>query len=122
MSTLENMTLKKRNKQEKHKDLNYYMRLKWAYTIEEDLCDKTVYYIIRVNELPGICTDETSIEEGMKNIKEDMKAAFKLYLSRRESIPEPINEKDFPGKIAYRTGSTRHYLLAKEAQKQGTYS
>jgi len=71
-----------------------------------------------VNELPGVCTDAESIEEGMKAIKEPMKAAIKLYMSNGEEIPEPIKEEDYPGKIAYRTSSRRHCKLAKEARRR----
>ncbi len=109
----------KKDKQEKIKDLNYYMRLRWTYLVEEAEDDGKLYYIIHVNELAGVCTDAESIEEGMKEIKEAMRAAIKLYMRQNEVIPEPINEKDFPGKIAYRTSSRRHYLLAKEAQRKG---
>ena len=109
------MVIRKKNKT---KDLNYYMRLKWTYTIEQDSHEGKDFYIIRVNELPGICTDAESIEEGMKAIKEPMKAAIKLYLSHGEAVPEPIKEEDYPGKIAYRTSSRRHCQLIKEARRR----
>jgi len=102
----------------KTKDLNYYLKLKWTYTIEKEIDDDKEYYIIRVNELPGICTDADNLEEGMKSIKDAMKAAFKLYMRHGEKIPEPIDERNYPGKIAYRTSSRRHYSLAKEAERR----
>ena len=74
----------------KIKDVNYYMRLKWSYTIEQDSHQSKPFFIIRVNELPGVCTDAEDLEEGMKAIKEPMKAAIKLYLRNGEEIPEPI--------------------------------
>ena len=105
-------------KKTKTKDFNYYMRLKWTYTIEQDSHNGKDFYIIRVNELPGVCTDAESVEEGMLAIKEPMKAAIKLYISNGEEIPEPIKEEDYPGKIAYRTSSRRHCKLAKEARRR----
>ncbi len=105
-------------KKTKTKDLNYYMRLKWTYTVEQDSFDGKDFYIIRVNELPGVCTDAESVDEGMLAIKEPMKAAIKLYMSNGEEIPEPIKEEDYPGKIAYRTTSRRHCKLAKEARRR----
>lgn len=71
------------------KNLNYYLKLNWTYTIEKESSDGKEYYIIRVNELPGICTDAEDINEGMKSIKEAMKAAFKLYMRHGEKIPKP---------------------------------
>jgi predicted RNase H-like HicB family nuclease len=99
-------------------NLNYYMRLKWTYTIEQDSHEGNDFYIIRINELPGVCTDAESVEEGMQEIKEPLKAAIKLYMSNGEEIPEPIREEDYPGKIAYRTSSRRHCKLAKEAKRR----
>lgn len=105
-------------KKNKIKDLNYYMRLKWTYTIEQDVDSGKDFYIIRLNELPGVCTDAETVEEGMKAIKEPMKAAIKLYMSNGEEVPEPIKEEDYPGNISYRTSSRRHCKLAREAQRR----
>lgn len=94
------------------------MRLKWTFTIEQDSHAGKDFYIIRVNELPGVCTDAENVEEGMLAIKEPMKAAIKLYITHGEEVPEPIKEEDYPGKIAYRTSSRRHCKLAKEARRR----
>lgn len=102
----------------KYKSLNYYLSLPWTYTVEQAKDeDKNKIYIVRVNELPGICTDASSLDEAMKLIKEPMKAAFEFYMENGENIPEPVKEEDFKGNIAYRTTSRRHYLISKEAQK-----
>jgi predicted RNase H-like HicB family nuclease len=77
----------------RHKSLHYYMLLKWTYTIEEDTKDSIKLYIIRANELPGVCTDAENLETGMREIKKAMKAAFKLYKLHREEIPEPAPQK-----------------------------
>lgn len=98
------------------KNLNYYLGLKWSYTIEEDETDGRRFFIIRVNELPGICTDAETVDEGMREIKDAIKAAIKLYLKQGEPVPEPIDKEQFKGQIAYRTSSERHYLLAKAAR------
>ncbi len=103
----------------KYKDLNYYLSLPWTYTVEQVRDgDKNKIYVVRVNELPGICTDAKSLDEAMKLIKEPMKAAFEFYMENGEDIPEPVNEEDYKGNIAYRTTSRRHYLISKEAQKR----
>jgi len=99
----------------KKKTLTYYLNLPWSYTIEQETYNRKTYYIIRVNELPGVCTDAKTIEEGMTSIKEAIKAAIKLYLKQGDPIPEPIDKKKFKGNIAYRTTAERHYLLSKIA-------
>jgi predicted RNase H-like HicB family nuclease len=99
------------------KNLNYYVNLKWSYTLEEDEANDKRFFIIRVNELPGVCTDAETVEEGMREIKDAIKAAIKLYMKQGESIPEPIDKDQFKGQIAYRTSSERHYHLAKAARQ-----
>ena len=99
----------------KKKTLSYYLNLPWSYMIEQETYNRKAYYIIRVNELPGVCTDAESIEEGMEAIKKVIKASIKLYLKQGDPIPEPIDKKKFKGNISYRTSAERHYLLSKIA-------
>lgn len=100
------------------KKLKYYLGLNWSYTIEQSYYKKKKFYIIRVNELPGVCTDAESIEEGMKDIQEAIAVAIELYLEQGDIIPEPINKEEFKGNIAYRTTSERHYFLARLARQK----
>lgn len=74
------------------KDVKYYLGLNWSYTIEPENHKGKHYYIIRVNELSGVCTDAETIEEGMQEIKEAIEAAVRLYLRNQESVPEPIKK------------------------------
>jgi predicted RNase H-like HicB family nuclease len=99
------------------KDLNYYKNLNWSYTIEQETHKGKRYYIIRVNELPGICTDAETVEEGMEGIKEAIEGAIRLYLKNGEIVPEPIKKEEYKGNIAYRTTSERHYYVAKIAKE-----
>jgi antitoxin HicB len=101
------------------KDVNFYLNLPWTYTVETDVDEEGhKVFIVSVNELPGVKTDARSLEEAMALIEDAMTGTFKLYLKQGEEIPEPINEDEFKGNIAYRTTSKRHYLLAREAQKR----
>ena len=104
-------------KTKENRDLNYYLNLPWTYTIETEIHEGSSYYIIRVNELPGICTDSGSLDEGMSEIKSLIACAVEIYHEKGESVPEPIDRDHFKGKILYRTDSERHYLIAKTAQK-----
>lgn len=100
------------------KDLKYYLGLNWSYTIEKSSHKGKKFFIIRVNELPGVCTDAKTIEQGMRDIQEAITATIELYLEQGDPIPEPIQKEKFKGNIAYRTTSERHYFLAKLAQQQ----
>lgn len=101
-----------------NKKLKYYLGLNWSYTVEQVVHKGKKIYIIRVNELPGVCTDAKSIEEGMQNIQDALRATIELYLEQGDPIPEPIHKEAFKGKIAYRTTRERHYLLARLAQQK----
>ena len=102
----------------KKKNLSYYQNLNWSYTVEQETHNRKTYYVIRVNELPGVCTDAETIEEGLQSIKDAIKAAIKLYFKQGDPVPEPINRKKFKGNIAYRTSAERHYLLSKIAMHE----
>jgi predicted RNase H-like HicB family nuclease len=91
------------------KDLRYYLRLNWSYTIEQSTHRGKKLYIIRVNELPGVCTDAKSVEEGMQNIQEALAATIELYIEQGDEIP-PINKEEFKGNISYRTTSERPFF------------
>lgn len=104
----------------KYQSLNYYLTRPWTYTIETSHEKTTPRYIICVNELPGVCTDGTTLDDAMKSAQEAMIATFQAYMKNDETIPEPIDAKQFKGKIAYRTSSQRHFRISKEARKRGT--
>ena len=97
------------------KDLKYYLSLPWTYTIETETHKGTSYYVIRVNELPGICTDSENLDKGMKEIKDLIACAVEIYKEKGEPVPEPIDRDQYKGKILYRTDSERHYLIARTA-------
>ena len=102
-----------------YKKLSYYLALPWTYTVEQSQDENgDKIYIVRVNELPGICTDAPSVAKAMKLIQEPIAAAIEFYMENNQEIPEPIKEEDFKGNISYRTTSRRHYLISKEAQKR----
>jgi predicted RNase H-like HicB family nuclease len=98
------------------KQIEHYLNLPWSYTIEQETHKRNHYFIIRVNELPGVCTDAETIEEGMQLIKEAIEGAVVLYLKNGEEVPQPIKKEDYKGNIAYRTTSERHYHVAKLAR------
>lgn len=98
--------------------IEYYLNLPWSYTVEITHETGEPLYIVQLNELPGIATDAPTLDEAMKLIKEAMRETFELYIKEGEEIPEPLNQTQYKGNIAYRTTPRRHYLIAREAKKQ----
>lgn len=80
-------------KMKETKDINYYLNLPWSYTVERETYQNSSHYIIRVNELPGICTDSESLDEGMREIKDLIACAIEIYREKGEPIPEPIDQE-----------------------------
>ena len=98
------------------KDLDYYLNLPWTYTIEKEFFEGKWYYIIQVNELPGICTHDEDLSKGMEEIKEAIECAIEIYQKKGEPVPEPIDKNQYKGRISYRTNSKRHWLIARAAK------
>lgn len=99
------------------KTIQYYLSLDWTYTIESETDGNHKYFIIRVNELPGICTDAETVAEGMELIKECIEGCAESYLESGEEMPEPIKKDKFKGNISYRTTKERHYSVARVAKR-----
>lgn len=96
------------------KEIQKFINMPWSYTIvpEDD------YFIVYVNELPGICSDGKTVNEAMEEVKEAIYAAVELYLDQGKEVPIPISKTKFKGKISYRTSAERHYMIAKVAQQK----
>jgi predicted RNase H-like HicB family nuclease len=101
-----------------NKDIEYYLGLDWTYTIEKEQHEGKTLYIVRVNELPGICTDSYDLNEAMELIKEAITSCVKLHIQQGDIVPEPLHKGDYKGNISYRTSSKRHMALVKEAKRQ----
>lgn len=98
--------------------MKYYLSLPWTYSIETETHKGKPYYIIRVNELPGVCTDAEDLNEGMKEIKDAIACAIEAYHDLGRTVPEPVDRNQYKGKILYRTDSERHYQLARLARSK----
>lgn len=99
--------------------LREYLNLQWTYRIEtaKDENNKT-YYVVYVEELPGIATDAETVAEAMELIKDAMLGVFKLYIKQGEELPLPVNKEKYKGKILYRTTPNRHFKISREAKKR----
>lgn len=108
-----------KNNKSKYQSIDYYLNLPWTYTIEQarDENNKKIY-VIKVNELPGAVVDAPSVAKAMKLIEEVMIISFEMYMESGDEIPEPIDEANYKGNIAYRTTPRRHYQLVQEAKKR----
>lgn len=95
--------------------IKYYLDLPWTYRVEQEETKGKRYFIVYVNELPGVCTDNEDLNDAFKDIKVCIQLAVENYLKGGEEVPIPISRDKFKGKIAYRTNSERHYKIARAA-------
>lgn len=102
----------------KRKNINDYMNLPWSYTVERHESHGG-YFVVMVNELPGIMSDGETIEEAFTSIQEPMRILIQDMLEKGEDVPEPVDKSRFKGTINYRTEPEVHYRLYKEAQRRG---
>lgn len=72
-----------------YETIEHYLQLPWTYTMQEICQGESVYFVICVNELPGVCTDALTRDEAREQIKEAMIAAFRMYMKQGEEIPAP---------------------------------
>jgi len=99
------------------KNLNYYMKLPYSYTIEWSDVDKC--FLGSITELERNMTCGQTREEVLSNLKEALASYVATSLAHNMDIPEPLKINDFKGNITYRTSKERHYNLAKYAKLYG---
>jgi len=70
------------------RSLSWYMSLPWTIRTEIRK-DKGTYYVIRVNELPGLLVTGRSDQEVEKNFWEALESHLLSYLNENEEPPVP---------------------------------
>ncbi len=100
------------------KKIEDYLKLPWTYIVKTEREKGRSFFIISVEELPGISSDGETLEEAYENVQEALHAAIALYIKLGDEIPVPIDKNRFKGNLAYRTTPQRHYQLAAEAKRR----
>jgi antitoxin HicB len=113
-----------RQKQAKTKDnfrekLEYYLSLKFPYTVEESDEEGNKIYILSFPDLPGCWSEGENFEEAHKMLEEAKKAWIWASLEAGLPIPEPAKEDEFSGKFLLRIPPKLHMILSKNAEREG---
>ncbi|MCL2294155.1 MAG: type II toxin-antitoxin system HicB family antitoxin [Spirochaetes bacterium] len=77
------------------------------------------YYYAYVSELAGCMCQGSSYAEAYEKIQEAMKEWIEARLAAGAPVPEPVDERQFSGRIALRIPKTLHGQLAMEAKREG---
>ena len=99
------------------KDLQYYLKLPYSYSINWSDVDQC--YLGSIAEIEKNMTCGETPEETMSNLKDALKAYIKTSLDNKMPIPEPIRIGKYKGTITYRTTSTKHYYIVQFANDLG---
>lgn len=98
------------------KDLEYYLRLKYPYTVEEEFNGK-VNYRLEITDLPGCWAEGKTLKEARKNLEEAKSLWIEEALKRKLQVPEPVEE--LSGRILLRIPPLLHGQLNKHAREAG---
>lgn len=99
------------------KDLTYYLRLNYPYTIEEEDENGVTVYVAEIPDLPGCGAQGETLEETRKNLEQAKRLWIEESLKRNLSISEPSTE--FSGRILLRISPKLHGQLNKTARQAG---
>jgi len=98
------------------KDLQYYMALKYPFTLEQD--DDGSYFI-QFPDLPGCMTCGATLEEVLEMGKDAKKCWIESALHDGAYIPEPKAVEDYPDNFKLRLPKTLYKQLASNANAEG---
>ena len=98
------------------KDLLYYMRLNYPFTLEQD---NDGSYFIQFPDLPGCMTCGATIEEALEMGGDARKCWFESALQDGSFIPEPKTVEDYPNNFKLRLPKSLYSQLAKNASAEG---
>ena len=98
------------------KDLEYYMRLQYPFTLEQD---EDGSYFIQFPDLPGCMTCGATIEEAISMGEDARKCWIDAALQDDDLIPEPKVVEDYPDNFKLRLPKSLYRQLSVNASAQG---
>ena len=98
------------------KDLQYYMGLKYPFTLERD---EDGSFFIQFPDLPGCMTCGATIEEAIEMGEDARKCWIDSALQDGDLVPEPKAVEDYPDNFKLRLPRTLYRQLATNASVEG---
>lgn len=99
------------------RNLEYYLNLKYPYTIEEEEENGEKVFVAEIPDLPGCGAQGSTLEELRENLEEAKTIWIEESWKRKLDIPEP--SKEYSGRILLRIPPVLHGQLNKRARQQG---
>ena len=101
------------------KNLEYYMKLPYTYTLTPINDESGLYYFAKVLELDGCMSDGKTKDEALGNLMEAMEVWLETGIEHNDTIPEPTPIDEYSGKFTLRIPKTLHHTLTQKAQLEG---
>jgi len=98
------------------KDINYYMNLKYPFTLEQD---EDGSYFIQFPDLPGCMTCGSSVEEAIHLGNDAKKCWIESAFNDNSYIPEPKSVEKYPDNFKLRLPKSLYRQLARNASAEG---
>jgi predicted RNase H-like HicB family nuclease len=81
-------------------------------------CDEGGYFV-EIPDLPGCMSQGETVEEALKNIREARELWLEGAVESGCEIPEPCQERKYPGRLVVRLPASLHARLAEQAEREG---
>ena len=99
-----------------HRDLKFYLGLRYPITIHSD---PDGGYVAEIEELPGCMTQSETLDEAFKAIEDAQQVWIKGTYEMGQDIPLPRDMEEYSGKILVRIPRSLHRNLVQAAKREG---
>ncbi|MCL2007220.1 MAG: type II toxin-antitoxin system HicB family antitoxin [Treponema sp.] len=96
-----------------------YLSRPYHIVIQRVATDAGSYYLTTVSEFPGCSCRGDTYTEAFEKIQSEMEGWVESKLAEGVPIPEPINERQFSGRLGLRVPKSLHANLAMAAEREG---
>lgn len=106
-----------RNASELQAEVLHYGPEDYSYRVDRSEEDEA--FIGRVIEFPSLAAHGDTLEAALQEIRAAVEGALEDMRECGESIPEPINRRQYSGRLNVRMAESLHRQLTVEAEQEG---
>ena len=99
-----------------HRELEYYLNLRYPVTVHPD---PESGFVAEIEELPGCMTQAETLDEIFKAIEDARQLWIKTAYNEGQDIPLPRDMEQYLGKFLVRIPRSLHRNLVRAAKREG---
>ena len=96
-----------------------YLSRPYHIVIQHITTETGSYYLTTVSEFEGCTCRGDTYGEAFEKIQAEMEGWIESKLAKGAPIPEPVNERQFSGRLSIRVPKSLHGSLAMKAEEEG---